>query len=207
MRGVEPNVAHRVLAEWERAGRVHTLITQNVDGLHQRAGSRAVIDLHGRLDEVECMQCRTVTARRVTQEEMETRNPRWSERQAQMAPDGDALLEADFRSFEIPACEDCGGVLKPAVVFFGESVPRQRVTDAFAAVSSADALLVVGSSLMVFSGYRFVRTARERGIPTAIINRGQTRADGEVSLKLEGSCSEVLARLGECVQWTDLDSR
>jgi NAD-dependent SIR2 family protein deacetylase len=197
MRDVEPNAAHQVLAAWEQSGRLHTVITQNVDGLHQRAGSRAVIDLHGRLDEVECTHCHAVMPRHVIQHELETCNPRWAELQAPMAPDGDALLEIDFGTFVIPACSDCEGILKPAVVFFGESVPQQRVAAAFAAVESADALLVVGSSLMVFSGYRFVRTARQRGIATAIINRGRTRADAEVDLKIEGSCGEMLARLHE----------
>jgi NAD-dependent SIR2 family protein deacetylase len=197
MRDVQPNVAHRVLAEWEQAGRLSALITQNVDGLHQRAGSRAVIDLHGRVDRVECMQCHAATPRSEVQREMEMRNAHWARQDAAMGPDGDALLEADFGTFAVPECQDCGGVLKPAVVFFGESVPKQRVIDAFATLARADALLVVGSSLMVFSGYRFVRFARERGIATAILNRGRTRADGEVSLKIEGSCSAVLAQLHE----------
>ena len=199
MRDVQPNVAHRVLAAWEQAGRLDTLITQNVDGLHQRAGSRTVIDLHGRIDQVECVQCRAVMPRLGVQQEMELRNPSWVRQEAPLAPDGDALLETDFGTFDVPECRECGGVLKPAVVFFGESVPKQRVTDAFAAVARADALIVIGSSLMVFSGYRFVRFARERNLPLAIVNRGRTRADGEVTLKIDGDCGAVLAGLYDLV--------
>jgi len=194
--GVAPNAAHEVLARLERAGRIDTLITQNVDGLHQRAGSRNVIDLHGRIDAVDCLQCARPWPRELIQARLEQLNPEWHSRQAQIAPDGDALLgETDCAGFQVVDCFECRGILKPAVVFFGESVPEQRVRQAFTAVEAADALLVVGSSLMVFSGYRFVRAARERSIPVAIINLGRTRADAEASLKIEAPCASVLGQL------------
>jgi NAD-dependent SIR2 family protein deacetylase len=192
-RDVSPNPAHHVLARLEQSGRLDTLLTQNVDGLHQRAGSRHVIDLHGRIDAVECLQCARHWPRERVQEQLEELNPHWVARASSIAPDGDALLvETDFSGFRLVDCEYCEGTLKPAVVFFGESVPEERVRRAFAAVEGADALLVVGSSLMVFSGYRFVRSACERGIPVAIINLGRTRADAEVSIKIEGRCAAVL---------------
>jgi NAD-dependent SIR2 family protein deacetylase len=191
-----PNAAHHVLARLEQSGRLETLITQNVDGLHQRAGSRNVIDLHGRIDAVECLQCARHWPRERVQERLEQLNPQWIERAARVAPDGDAVLVAeDFSSFQLVRCEHCEGTLKPAVVFFGESVPEERVRRAYAAVQRADAMLVVGSSLMVYSGYRFVRHALERGIPVAIINLGRTRADAEVSMKIEEPCAAVLERI------------
>jgi NAD-dependent SIR2 family protein deacetylase len=196
LRGVAPNAAHEVLARLERAGRIDTLITQNVDGLHQRAGSSNVIDLHGRIDSVECLQCARRCPRERVQERLDQLNPTWIARSADFAPDGDALLrETDHSGFRLVDCEYCGGTLKPAVVFFGEAVPEQRVQRAYAAVENADALLVVGSSLMVYSGYRFVRAARERGIPVAIVNLGRTRADADASVKIDGSCAAVLGQL------------
>lgn len=196
LRGVAPNTAHAVLARLEHAGRLDTLITQNVDGLHQRAGSRNVIDLHGRIDAVDCLQCAARWPRERVQARLEDLNPEWRAQRAQIAPDGDALLaETDDAGFRLVDCFQCGGMLKPAVVFFGESVPEPRVRQAFAAVEAADALLVVGSSLMVFSGYRFVRAARERALPVAIINLGRTRADAEVTIKVAAPCAEVLERI------------
>lgn len=195
-RNVRPNKAHEVLAHFERLGRIETVITQNVDGLHQQAGSNNVIDLHGRIDTVECLQCRRTTAREQIQTRLAQLNPHWTTLAADIAPDGDALLSGvDFSAFELVECAYCSGPLKPAVVFFGESVPREKVSDAFAAMDQADALLVVGSSLMVFSGYRFVRKARERGIPIAILNLGRTRGDAEAMVKIEGRCATVLAAL------------
>lgn len=200
LRAIAPNAAHHVLARLERVGRLETLITQNVDGLHQRAGSSNVIDLHGRIDEVACLQCARHFPRARVQQQLEQLNPQWCARAAQLAPDGDAALaEADFSDFTLVNCEHCGGTLKPAVVFFGESVPEERVRRAYRAVQSADALLVVGSSLMVYSGYRFVRLAHERGTPVAIINLGRTRADAEASIKIEAPCSAVLEQLERCL--------
>ena len=194
----EPNPAHRALARLEEAGRVRCLVTQNVDRLHGKAGSRRLIDLHGRLDRVECLGCRTSFRRDLFQRELERLNPGWTRTAAEITPDGDADLGAvDTDAFRVPGCPRCGGTLKPAVVFFGEQVPRRRVDRAFAALEEADAVLVAGSSLMVFSGYRFARAAAERGIPLALVNLGRTRADGEATLKVEGRCGEVLPRLAE----------
>src|SRR5262249_24471549 len=152
--------------------------TQNVDGLHQRAGSRAVVDLHGRLDEAICLDCGARRARAQVQTELAERNPDWTGLTPRTAPDGDADLEGmHFEALEPPRCAVCGGLLKPDVVFFGENVPRARVTAAHEALHQADAMLVVGSSLMVYSGYRFARAAREAGLPLALLNRGVTRAD------------------------------
>jgi NAD-dependent SIR2 family protein deacetylase len=197
-RSVEPGRAHHALAQLERAGRIQHLITQNVDGLHQRAGSRRVIDLHGRIDAVECLQCRGRFARTQIQARLDELNPHWRMLEAAMAPDGDALLdERACRQFQLVDCDRCGGSLKPAVVFFGEAVPPDTVAQAYAALATADALLVVGSSLMVYSGYRFVRAACERGLPVALVNLGATRADAQVSLKIEAPCGQALERLAE----------
>ena len=197
---VEPNAAHFALAALEEAGRLCGLITQNVDGLHQRAGSRSVIDLHGRIDLVACLQCQTRISRIDFQRQLGRLNPGWSALRATPAPDGDALLEnADFAAFQIPHCEQCSGILKPDVVFFGEAVPQQRVSDAFQCIADSDLLLVAGSSLMVYSGYRFVRAARERGIAVLIVNLGRTRADAEADLKISADCAEVLPWIAAAV--------
>ena len=168
-----PNAAHRALADLEAAGRVQALVTQNVDGLHQRAGSRRVIDLHGRLDAVSCLECRAGFPRRRFQRELEQANPEWAGLRVAVAPDGDARLAPTASpartDFVVPHCPLCRGVLKPGVVFFGESVPRERVEQAFARLGESDALLVVGSSLVVWSGYRFVREARRLGMPVAAL--------------------------------------
>lgn len=198
--GAEPNAAHYALGRLEAAGRVRCLVTQNVDRLHRKAGSRRMIDLHGRLDRVECLGCRTAFRRDLFQVELERLNPGWGTTvhlgPATVAPDGDADLgEVDTAGFTVPGCPCCGGTLKPAVVFFGEPVPRRRVARAFAALDEADAVLVAGSSLMVYSGYRFARAAADRGIPLALINLGRTRADDQATLKLVGRCGELLPRL------------
>lgn len=198
-----PNDAHRALAALERQGRVGLLVTQNVDRLHQAAGSNAVVDLHGRLDTVRCMSCERRLPREELQQELLRRNPEWVDLDARDAPDGDADLEVaqrpavalDFASFEVPACARCAGILKPDVVFYGESVPRERVATAMQAVADADAMLVVGTSLMVFSGYRFAREAAAAGKPIATVNLGRTRADDLVSLKVTQPCSTALAFL------------
>jgi len=189
----QPNDAHRALARLEGTGHVHHLITQNVDGLHQQAGSRAVTDLHGRLDEVECLGCKVRIRRSDMQRALESRNPEWSALSAGHAPDGDADLEAhEFSGFDVPTCQTCGGVLKPAVVFFGDSIPTACTQEALAQVRDADGLLVVGSSLMVWSGFRLVREAAERGISVAALNLGLTRADGLIQLKLIAACGGTL---------------
>ena len=191
-----PNDAHRALAALERQGRVGILVTQNVDRLHQAAGSSNVVDLHGRLDLGRCMGCERRLPREELQQELLRRNPDWIDLDAREAPDGDADLEGlDFARFEVPGCAACGGLLKPDVVFYGESVPRERVTAAMQAVREADAMLVVGTSLMVYSGYRFARAAAAAGIPLASVNLGRTRADDLIGLKVAQSCSAALAFL------------
>lgn len=190
-----PNRAHRALAVMEAAGMVRTLITQNVDGLHSLAGSRNVIDLHGRLEEVRCLACANRVSRDVWQQRLAEANAGWQERISLYTPDGDAAVADDVtRHFNVPACE-CGGTMKPDVVFFGESVPRDRVRAATEAIDRSDALLVVGSSLMVFSGYRFAKRAAESGKPVGILNRGRTRADNIAALKIDANCEDVLAHV------------
>jgi NAD-dependent SIR2 family protein deacetylase len=189
----QPNAAHRALAECERRGLTSTIITQNVDGLHQAAGARKVIDLHGRIDQVVCLGCGERTPRLELQQVLIAQNPEWAEREAVIAPDGDADPgSADYSSFRVPACRACGGMLKPDVVFFGENVPKDRVELAMSELGSARALLVVGSSLMVFSGYRFVRAAQRLGLPVAVLNRGRTRADELAAIRVEGCAGQVL---------------
>lgn len=192
-----PNPAHRALAELEASGRVHHLITQNVDALHQRAGSRRVTDLHGRLDRVRCLGCGGEFPRQRFQHELEESNPAWARRPAGIAPDGDAAVDPEdpLSGFRVASCPACGGVLKPDVVFFGESVPRERVGRCFARLGEADALLVVGSSLMVWSGYRFVKAALGSAVPVAAVNLGSTRADAELSLKVRAPAATVLSLL------------
>ena len=191
-----PNAAHRALAECERRGLTSTIVTQNVDGLHQAAGTRSVIDLHGRIDQVVCLGCGARTPRLMMQQALTAQNPEWVGRQALTAPDGDADPgTTDYAHFRVPACQACGGVLKPDVVFFGENVPRERVERAMCELGSARSLLVVGSSLMVFSGYRFVRAAQQLGLPIAVLNRGRTRADELSALRIDGSAGEVLSEV------------
>ena len=187
-----PGAAHHAFAAWERAGSLTQLITQNVDGLHPQAGHRDVIDQHGRLDVVMCLSCRDRTSRADVQSAMAAANSHWRS-SATTAPDGDADIDdVAIESFEPPRCEHCGGLLKPDVVFFGENVPSARYEQARDAVAAADALLVAGSSLMVYSGFRFVQQAHEAGKPIAIVNRGRTRGDALAHLKIEGDVGQVL---------------
>ena len=190
-----PNLAHLALADLERRGAISLVITQNVDGLHQAAGSREVVDLHGRIDRVVCLACQRRTPRSSLQHELLALNPGWADRAAVVAPDGDADPgDADYENFRVPSCI-CGGVLKPDVVFFGEHVPKDRVERAMSALESARSLLVVGSSLMVFSGYRFVRAAQRLGISVAVINRGHTRADAVAAIKISGEAGNTLGQV------------
>jgi NAD-dependent SIR2 family protein deacetylase len=191
-----PNDAHHALARLEQIGKCEVLLTQNVDRLHQSAGSKKVIDLHGRLDLVRCMGCERRIQRDEFQHEMGRLNTGWLDLDAAVAPDGDADLEnVDFASFVVPACEICGGVLKPDVVFFGESVPRDFVDAALGHLQKADAMLIAGSSLMVYSGFRFVQAAMRAEIPIAAVNLGRTRADEFLSFKVEDRCEDALAFL------------
>lgn len=189
-----PSTAHVALTQLEQAGRVAQIITQNVDRLHQRAGSRNVIDLHGRLDVVRCLANDHRFDRDGFQMRLREANPDWDTSPARIAPDGDADLEGvDFDSFTVPSCEVCGGMLKPDVVFYGESVPRETTAAALAAVESADGVLVAGSSLMVWSSFRLVRAAAARGIEIVAVNRGRTRGDDLFAFKLDGESGAVLS--------------
>ena len=192
-----PNAGHRALASLEKAGHVNALITQNVDLLHTKAGSRRVIDLHGTYAQIRCLRCNDLTSRHALSERLERANPGFAEtlvKGDEIAPDADAVV-ARTDHFRPVDCVRCGGMLKPDIVYFGESVPRERVAAAFSLVENAERLLVAGSSLTVMSGLRFVRRAAKLGIPVAIINRGHTRGDEFATLKIELGCSEVLAGL------------
>jgi NAD-dependent SIR2 family protein deacetylase len=200
MAHAQPAAAHHALAQLERAGRIDLLVTQNVDGLHQAAGSAKVVDLHGRIDTVCCLGCGARTPRRALQEELTARNPAWLALDARSLADGDADLEGrDFAGFDVPACSACGGMLKPDVVFFGENVPRERVAAVREALAQADAVLVAGSSLMVYSGYRFVEEAVAAGKPVVAVNRGRTRADSLLGIKVETEVGSALEALVDCV--------
>jgi len=194
--GAQPNNTHRALARLEEMDRSELLLTQNVDRLHQAAGSSRVIDLHGRLDTIRCTGCGQHSQRGEFQHELDRLNPEWTELTAATAPDGDADIETSaFANFIVPPCPVCGGILKPDVVFFGENVPRARVEAAEQHLAQADAMLIVGSSLMVYSGFRFVQAARRAGKPIAAINLGKTRADEMLALKVEQSCEAALGFL------------
>lgn len=193
MRRARPNDGHRALAALESAGLVTGVITQNVDGLHQDAGSRRVIDLHGRLDAVACLACGERESRDHVEERLTQVNIGWSASPLVHNPDGDVDLTPDqVAEFVMVDCRMCHGPLKPDVVYFGESVPRDRVDLSYARVDDARALLVLGSSLHVYSGRRFVQRAAERGIPIAIVNQGQTRLDAAATVRIDDSISTVL---------------
>jgi NAD-dependent SIR2 family protein deacetylase len=195
MRVAAPNAGHLALAAIDP----ELLITQNVDGLHEAAGSRRLVALHGRVADVVCLSCRRTSSRASLATRMATANPGFAEAHAAAVtrPDGDVELE-ETGGFVVPDCDRCGGVLKPDVVFFGENVPPPRVQrcyDAVATLSLDDTLLVVGSSLTVMSGFRFVRRAARGGVPVVIVNRGSTRGDDLATLKLDAGCSEFLTAL------------
>jgi len=203
-----PNAAHGALARLEADGVVRGVVTQNVDGLHQAAGSREVLELHGSLAFVRCLACGHRTGRASFQERLGALNRAWAERlertmeagAAPSAPDGDAELpDGAVADFRVPDCEACGGVMKPDVVFFGENVPRDRVDGAWRLVEAAQVLLVVGSSLTVYSGRRFVDGAAKAGVPVAVMNSGPTRADDVAAVKVDGRLGEVLPRLAEAL--------
>lgn len=202
MAHAEPNAGHRALAALERSGPLRGLITQNVDGLHTEAGSREVIDLHGRVADVVCLDCGLQTPRDELAARLTALNPGFAEAAGPAAerPDGDAELDQDLvAGFRLADCTACGGPLKPDVVFFGENVPRDRVARAYAMVDAmvpvGGALLVAGSSLTVMSGLRFVRHAHKHGVPVVIVNRGETRGDALADVLVGRGCSEVLSTL------------
>lgn len=192
----QPNLGHHMVARLQQRGLTTGIITQNVDGLHQAAGALDVIDLHGRLDRVVCLSCRVVVSRAEIDGRLRAANPFFGADVVAMNPDGDAeIADAELVSFRVVGCNRCGGVLKPDVVFFGENVPRQLVDRCFALVDDARLLLVLGSSLTVMSGYRFVKRAAKCGVPVAIVNQGPTRGDGEADLIVEAPLAEVLPEL------------
>ncbi len=198
----KPNPAHHALVALESAGVVAGLITQNVDGLHQVAGSRNVVELHGAISRVRCLACGERTSRAALQERLEVSNPSWLSRAhaVAIAPDGDAELpDALVRDFEVVACATCDGVVMPDVVFFGGNVPRETLDAAWAAFDRGELLLVVGSSLTVFSGYRFVRRAAERAVPVAILNRGPTRGDDYAVIRVDARAGDVLPALARAL--------
>lgn len=200
-----PNAAHRALAELEAHGRVHGLVTQNVDGLHIQAGQQRVLDLHGRIDLVDCLDCGAQTTRASLQDRLREHNEEWVASLKPMLPtelraDGDLeLTQEQTERFDVPSCDKCGGVLKPSVTFFGGSVPQASVQAAADEVAAADALLVVGSSLQVYSAFRLAKYAAEAGKPIAILNNGPTRADELATLRVACDAAEVLPALVDCV--------
>jgi NAD-dependent SIR2 family protein deacetylase len=190
------NAGHHAVAELERRGLLAGIITQNVDGLHQAAGAQRVVELHGGLDRVICLRCGQRTSREELDQRLRAANPGWDARPAEMNPDGDAAAAEDqVARFHVVDCASCGGVLKPDVVFFGENVPRPRVAECIAMVEGAGALLVLGSSLTVMSGYRFVRHAAKLAIPVVIVNRGPTRGDAQARLTLDAPLGQTLTAL------------
>jgi NAD-dependent SIR2 family protein deacetylase len=190
----QPNPGHRALAELEDAGRVQGVVTQNVDGLHGKAGSRHVVEVHGSVDRVVCLRCGQLFARGAVSDRIEAANPWFVDTAVTLNPDGDADV-GDVSGFVVPDCTVCGGTLKPEVVFFGEFVPRDRFTEAAAIVRRADALLVAGSSLVVNSGIRLLEQARRRKVPIVILNRGATKGDRVAALKIDAGTTETLTAL------------
>ncbi|MBC6468771.1 NAD-dependent protein deacetylase [Actinomadura alba] len=191
-----PNAGHRAVTELQRRGLISGIITQNVDGLHQAAGAQDVIELHGSLDRVTCLACGRRSSRALLDQRLREANPRWDAQDAAINPDGDAVLADDqVEAFHLVDCRDCGGVLKPDVIFFGENVPRPRVEECYALTERAGTLLILGSSLTVMSGYRFVRHAAEHAVPVAIVNQGSTRGDAHAVLTLDTPLGSTLTAL------------
>ena len=203
VRQARPNAAHEALATLQQRGRISALITQNVDTLHDQAGSHDVIELHGSLHRVLCLDCGQRSQRDEIQQQMEAHNPYLRGVDAAQAPDGDTLLDPAFEArFQVPQCPHCAGErMKPDVVFFGENVAPPTATRAMAAAENAAGLLVVGSSLMAYSAFRLCRVIAERGKPLIAINLGKTRADGLLDLKIEGSCEALLPLLAQRLQF------
>ena len=201
MGSAEPNATHHRLAAMEAEGRLSGLITQNVDGLHRRAGHRDLVELHGRVDRVVCLDCGDRASRSRIQRRLEELNPGWTEQDIEVAPDGDAILEATG-SYRVAMCETCGGRLKPDVVFFGENVRKEIVERCYRLTDEAEALVVMGSSLQVMSGLRFVRRAHANGVPVVIVNRGATRGDDLADVRVDAGCAETLSAWAETASRT-----
>ena len=196
-----PNPGHLAIAQLEREGSATGVITQNVDGLHHEAGSRQIVDLHGRLDKVRCLECGQSFSRRSVADQIDRLNPEFSQRfdSAQVMPDGDVTVQTD-EDFRVPECDLCGGMLKPEVVFFGEFVPSSVFQMAASMLERSDALVVAGSSLVVNTGMRLVAQAQKRRKPVVVINRGPTKADQLATVRIEAGTSEALVAISEAVR-------
>ncbi|XP_002732103.1 NAD-dependent protein lipoamidase sirtuin-4, mitochondrial-like [Saccoglossus kowalevskii] len=193
---VQPNLTHKICADWEEAGKVHWLVTQNVDALHTKAGSKNITELHGCSHRVVCLSCQSITPRKELQKIISELNPRFKVESLNISPDGDVLLsDEEIKGFQVPECTNCGGILKPDVVFFGDNVPRPIVHFVFKKLSECDSVLVIGSSLFVYSGYRFILAASEQKKPVAVLNIGETRADHLADLKINAKVSDVLQQV------------
>ncbi|XP_056385936.1 NAD-dependent protein lipoamidase sirtuin-4, mitochondrial isoform X1 [Hyla sarda] len=192
----QPNLSHQALANWENAGKLHWLVTQNVDALHAKAGQHRMTELHGCTHRVICLGCNTVINRSELQKKFIALNPSWNEKAYGVAPDGDVFLtDEQVSHFRVPSCDKCGGILKPQVTFFGDTVNRELVYSLYDRLSESDAMLIVGSSLQVYSGYRFALKAQEKSIPVAILNIGATRADHLSVVKVNARCGDVLPKI------------
>ncbi|XP_029357545.1 NAD-dependent protein lipoamidase sirtuin-4, mitochondrial isoform X1 [Echeneis naucrates] len=190
----QPNAAHKVLQQWEERGKLHWLVTQNVDALHSKAGQKRLTELHGCSHRVMCLGCGAISGREELQRQFISLNPDWQAQAGAVAPDGDVFLEDEqVLNFRVPSCSNCGGILKPEVTFFGDTVLKGTVQFVHDRLAESDAVLVVGSSLQVYSGYRFLMAASDRKMPIAILNIGPTRADHLAKLKVTGRCGEVLS--------------
>ncbi|KQV13381.1 MULTISPECIES: NAD-dependent protein deacetylase [unclassified Kitasatospora] len=201
----EPNAGHRAVERLRRSGHVSAVITQNVDGLHRAAGTRQAVELHGGLDRVVCLTCRHLTPRTALDRRLAELNGHFREAQARPQADGDALLpDGLVETFQVAPCTECGGVLKPDVVFFGESVPKPRVERCFELVAAGQLLLVLGSSLTVMSGLRFVRRAARDGTPVVIVNQGPTRGDDLATTRIGLPLGPALTELADQVGGTAL---
>lgn len=193
---VQPNETHQCLKNWETWGRLNWIVTQNVDRLHYKAGSEKITELHGSSYLVRCLHCRHSISRYLFQDTLRSLNPSFYVEAVEIRPDGDVNLEPSLvNNFCIPSCERCGGILKPDVIFFGETVPKTLVQETYARIENSDAVLVVGSSLEVFSGYRFIMAASESTKPIAIVNIGPTRADHLATIKLNSRCGDILPKI------------
>uniref|UniRef100_A0A8C8SR97 NAD-dependent protein deacylase n=1 Tax=Pelusios castaneus TaxID=367368 RepID=A0A8C8SR97_9SAUR len=189
----QPNAAHLALRHWERLGKVHWLVTQNVDALHTKAGSQRMTELHGCTHRVLCLGCGEQTSRFELQKYFEALNPTWRAEAHGVAPDGDVFLtEEQVHNFRVPACSRCGGILKPDVTFFGDTVSQEKVDFVHKRLTESDSMLVAGSSLQVYSGYRFALAAQEKKLPIVIVNIGPTRSDHFAALKLNSRCGALL---------------
>lgn len=196
-----PNRNHEILSSWEALGKIHWLITQNVDALHYKAGSKKVTELHGSSHRVQCLSCDAVIPRQKLQKTFKLLNPDFDVEAVEFAPDGDVqLTDEQVQDFVVPPCASCGGVLKPEIIFFGDNVPQTTKDFCFKKLEGSDLFLVLGSSLFVYSGYRFALKAHELGIPVGISNIGPTRADHLAEVRVGGLCSEVLSRIDGALQ-------